>query len=119
MEPQKVTLDLDKLNAMYGEDPSFKAIVFEGFLQEIEPQFEEFKTLVNAQDWEEVGKAAHSLKPTFAMVGLPDTEAQLKAIELAAKSPSGNGLVASMSKQFINLFPHLLEAVKNEMASMQ
>lgn len=81
-----VELDNNVLLATYGGDADFQAIVFQSFLEEIDQQVDALTAAYNAKNWEEVGKVAHQIKPTFGMVGLPDYLEKMKLIEQGIKN---------------------------------
>ena len=84
------TLDTARLYELYGEDAEYAASMFETFLEEVFPEFNEFNGLMQQQRWEDVRQLAHKLRPTLGMVGLSDLETLLgqfeKLIEVNAKS---------------------------------
>ena len=102
------------VDAYFGNDNNFKKIVFETFLEEIEYQIEEFKEFNSSENWDEIAKLGHKMKPSFAMVGLNNTEALLKSIESEIKANGINDQIKNRAKLFINNFPELLKLVKSE-----
>ncbi|QMW02944.1 Hpt domain-containing protein [Spirosoma foliorum] len=75
------TLDRDRLSELYGEDADYAATMFETFLDDVLPEFNEFNELMQEQRWEEGRQLAHKLRPTLGMVGLSDLETALAQLE--------------------------------------
>lgn len=115
----EMKINQEKLNELYADDNSFKLMVFEAFVEDIESQIEEFRVATVAQDWKEVGRIAHKIKPSFAMVGLPETESQLKEIENALKQSNFDTSVYQKINDFIELFPTLITLVDNELTLLR
>lgn len=75
------TLDTARLSELYGDDADYAASMFETFLDDILPEFNEFNELMQQQRWEEGRQLAHKLRPTLGMVGLSDLETALAQLE--------------------------------------
>ncbi|MVM31099.1 hypothetical protein GO755_13745 [Spirosoma sp. HMF4905] len=75
------SLDLDRLNELYGDDTEYAVTMFETFLEEVLPEFSDFDSLIQQHRWEEVRQLAHKLRPTLGMVGLTDLETLLAQFE--------------------------------------
>ena len=109
----------DKINQQslvdyFGDDKDFMKIVFETFLEEITSQVEEFKQFFADENWEEIAKLGHKMKPSFAMVGLGNTEELLKSIESEIKTSGISEDIKTRIQLFIDTFPSLVSLVKTE-----
>lgn len=78
-------LDQKRLKELYGDDKEYAADMFQTFLEDVLPDFHQLHTLIENNDWENLSKEAHKLKPTLAMVGLNELENELIKIEKIAK----------------------------------
>jgi PAS domain S-box-containing protein len=111
----EMNLNQEKIYEIYGDDNSFKLSVFEAFLEDIDSQVKEFDAAIEDKNWQEVGKIAHKIKPSFAMVGLPETEQLLKEIETTLKQSDLTTQVIEKINDFKLAFPRLLNLVIDEL----
>ena len=107
-----VEIDAKVIENVYNGDSEFQKIVFESFAEEITPQFEALRNAYDTKDIATVGSAAHQMKPTFGMVGLPKYQNDLEAIEKTIKA-KGNLPAAEekLLKNFFNDFPNIITAI--------
>lgn len=112
---REMKIDKSKLGELYGDDMDFKTMVFETFLEEIPSQLEELKSEIENDNWEEVAKVAHKMKPSLGMVGLPEAEETLRIIESTIKKDGINEDIKSKTNDFVASFPQFIELVKEEL----
>ncbi len=79
-------IDKETILTYLGDDIEYIRSIFELFLEQTPKELESIKSLSENGSWEEAGKVAHKIKPTFIMVGFPKYESILKEFELNAKS---------------------------------
>ena len=101
-------LDSAVLTEFYGADLSYARDMFDIFLTTVIPEYLTLKKEVVAKNTAEVGRLAHKLKPTFAMVGLPDLEQQMEEIENSAKRNDDPTVWCTL---FDNFETHITDAV--------
>jgi len=77
---EKIILDQFDQQISYARD------MIQVFFQAIPPDIEKIQAGILNQDLENIGKLAHKIKPSFAMVGLPEVSAQLQTIESKARA---------------------------------
>ncbi|MEA5460781.1 PAS domain S-box protein [Arcicella sp. LKC2W] len=94
----KITYTLDQLSLeqLYGEDKEYAAEMFQTFLNDVLPDIYQLQLHASNQDWEEISKEAHKLKPTLAMVGLTSMEPKIIEIEKIAKENPNEELSVSV-----------------------
>ncbi|MBN8821459.1 MULTISPECIES: Hpt domain-containing protein [unclassified Spirosoma] len=80
------TIDYDRLNELYDGDNEQIASLFELFLDEVFPDFQEIEREIDQQNWADVAKTAHKMLPWVGMVGLTALEGKLRSIEAQAKT---------------------------------
>lgn len=80
-----IFLDNERLTDLYGDDREYAADIFQTFLEDVLPDFQEISNLIHQQNWDALRKLAHKLKPTLGMVGLTELEQLLIGIENQAK----------------------------------
>ncbi|MFY7827223.1 MAG: PAS domain S-box protein [Flectobacillus sp.] len=74
-------IDYERLDEMYEGDIEYQADMFDTFLSDVYPEFKDMTPLVEQQNFTELKKLAHKLKPTLGMVGLTQLEKQIIEIE--------------------------------------
>jgi hypothetical protein len=79
-------LDHARLEELYEDDTEYQIDMFETFLDDVLPEFYTIGSLITERNFEDVGKLAHKLKPTFGMVGLTPVESKMIEFEKFAKS---------------------------------
>lgn len=79
-------LDADYINEIYGGDLSIVQIMFNSFLEESIPLWNSIHEQIIQKNYDEVGRLAHQIKPSFSMVGLTFLHPKIQAFEAYAKS---------------------------------
>ena len=79
-------LDYARLEELYEDDTEYQIDMFETFLDDVLPEFYTIGSLITERNFDDVGKLAHKLKPTFGMVGLTPVESKMIEFEKFAKS---------------------------------
>ncbi|SJZ68738.1 PAS domain S-box-containing protein [Chitinophaga eiseniae] len=74
-------LDVKYLTALYENNISYAADLFEIFIRTIRDEIKKLKAIVDTGDWERVKFQVHKLKPNFAMVGLTWISAKMQELE--------------------------------------
>jgi CheY-like chemotaxis protein/HPt (histidine-containing phosphotransfer) domain-containing protein len=111
-------LNTDYLNEFYDNDIAYAKEMFELFLSQYVKEFEEVETLLSQGEWTTVKQKLHKIKPSFAMVGLPDFTAKIQAIEdeIAAAQTAE----ASSKYQFFkNEIQHYLPILESDLLKMK
>lgn len=109
-------LDAALLTEFYGDDLSYARDMFDIFLTTVLPEYAMLKEEVLAKNTAEVGRLAHKLKPTFAMVGLPDLEQKMEVIEHSAKRNDDPSVWCTLFEDFDKLIHEAVEIVRNDHA---
>ncbi len=106
------------LKALYGSDTEHAALMFQTFLEETLPHWDEIYEFAKAENRLKIKDKAHRLKPAFSMVGLTDVEQQLKDIErnIFNHSPSYLTDVLTKMGKRINYYIPIIE---NELERLQ
>ncbi|UFH54452.1 PAS domain S-box protein [Spirosoma sp. KNUC1025] len=94
------SLDYGRLEELYGDDVDYAASIFDMFLESVVTEFDTFEPLIQQQNWSEVRKLAHKLKPGLAMVGLSDLEAMMIQLEDMTKSEPDPAVVQNLWQTF-------------------
>lgn len=76
---------LDKLTQYIGDDPDQIKEMIRIFLDTIPPDIELMKEFMEKEEWFEVYKLAHRIKPSFEVFAMDDILEDIKKIEHLAK----------------------------------
>ena len=92
-------LDISYLQKFYGEDYDHAADMFDTFLSYTVKEVPQLRLLIEQGDWDGTRRLAHRIKPNFSMVGLPQLEKKILAIEkMADKKEDANTLINFMNE---------------------
>ncbi|WP_176785544.1 PAS domain-containing hybrid sensor histidine kinase/response regulator [Siphonobacter aquaeclarae] len=75
-------LDGAYLLELYGDDWSYAHEMFQTFLSDLLPEYQNMDNLAQKNDWENLAREAHKLNPPLAMVGLTRLQQELKLLEM-------------------------------------
>jgi PAS domain S-box-containing protein len=111
-------LDKKLLYELYGDDMDYAKAMFDTFLTKSLPEVALIKKQLTTENWTEMGRLAHKLKPSFGMVGLIDLEEHMQAIEDMAKGyPNYGGLYALLT-DFEKVLPQAVKAVESDLEKL-
>ncbi|GAB4045375.1 Hpt domain-containing protein [Spirosoma litoris] len=111
-------IDYNRLNELYDGDNEQIASLFELFLDEVLPDFDEIENEIEQQNWSEVAQIAHKMLPWVGMVGLTALEAKLRAIEAQAKAGSGKAEIMATWKQFKTGLSQAMPLIREELVRL-
>ncbi len=112
-------LDKNLLKELYGDDLDYAREMFDTFLTKSLPEVVLMKRQLSTENWTELGRLAHKLKPSFGMVGLSDMEEKMQGIEDMAKGyPNYVGLYALIT-DFEKALPKAVEAVEYDLMKLK
>lgn len=78
--------NLDKINEMAEGDQDFVISVVSVFLEEVPADLEGLEEAINGEDYENVYKLAHKIKPNVDLLGMEQTRAIALEIETLGKN---------------------------------
>ena len=116
---RKIELNRAALNELYGDDKEYAADMFQTFLTEVVPDFGTIQALINSEDWEELAKAVHKLKPTLAMVGLTELEKRMLNFEETIKQAQEKEELLVTWKDIFEDINQSLSIIQNELAKLR
>jgi PAS domain S-box-containing protein len=112
-------LDKNLLKDLYGDDLDYAREMFDTFLNKSLPEVALLKRQLTTENWTELGRLAHKLKPSFGMVGLGDMEEKMQCIEDMAKGyPNYMGLYSLLS-DFEKALPEAVEAIEFDLKKLK
>ena len=82
-------LNASFLNDLFADDPAYAAVVFQGFLEESPPCWNEVEVAFGHNDVLALKAAVHKYRSLFSYVGYTDIAAQLQAVEAACATAAG------------------------------
>ena len=107
------------LEELYGDDKEYAADMFQTFLLDVLPDFATLEPLINQQEWENLGKLVHKLKPTLGMVGLTDLEKMMVDFETKVKETPEIETLLTVWKDIYANIHNSIPTIKNELAKLQ
>lgn len=111
-------LNTKYLQEIYGDDFDIIQIMFESFLDDNIPIWNEISEKINEKNFKEVGEMAHQIKPSFSMVGLNFLHPKIQHFELSAKnSPDKQDLLAQYDSLDVEI-NHAKLVIKDELKRM-
>lgn len=111
-------LNTNYLQEIYGDDLGIVQIMFESFLEDNIPIWEEISEKIDERNFKEVGDMAHQIKPSFSMVGLNFLHPKIQKFELSAKTnPDRNELLAQYDSLAVEI-NHAKLVIKDDLKRM-
>jgi PAS domain S-box-containing protein len=119
-EPAPGTLQLDqpRLLELYGDDRAAVADMFNTFLSDIVPDLMRLPDLQRTQNWTELARQAHKLKPTLGMVGLTPLETTMNRLENAAKQASDPDLIQVYCQEVTTSLQQMIPVLEAEIQQL-
>lgn len=105
-------LNQDFLKELYGDDAAYAAHMFSLFQESVLPDIHEIGKLIDEERWNEVRQLVHKVKPTLAMVGLREMEAQLGTFEEWCLMPEKRSVLNRAWPVFYKDLIHVLPVVE-------
>ena len=112
-------LDGNYLQTFYEDDLDYAADMFSTFLEYTVAEFPNLKIAVTGADMEEIRKAAHKIKPTFAMVGLTKLRDDLAQIEDLAAANSGIEIIEPIRAKIEDQLNHFIPILEADLRQME
>jgi len=109
------SLDATYLMELYDKDYAYAFSMFDTFISEIIPEFDNLLAFANNNQIEKLSKLTHKLKPTAAMVGLTDLQEELLELETYLQQAPVN--YEKMMERVRNIYAHL--QAKKEIITQQ
>ncbi|GGH04700.1 hypothetical protein GCM10007415_46310 [Parapedobacter pyrenivorans] len=96
--------NMDYLVDLSGGNTQLIKEILQLFVKQTPPDMELLATYIQQEDWENVYRQAHHIKPTLAYVGANGMREELQVIESIAKNRQG---LDSITEKFNALLPRL------------
>lgn len=91
-------VNLDYLHELSGNDTDFEKIMMEQFVQQTPEEIKALQSAIEASDFSNAKKIAHSLKSTVSYMGLAtELHPYLQDIEKAAQTPETSEIPAKFA----------------------
>ena len=111
-------IDYQRLGELYDGDNEQIASLFELFLDEEFPDFEEIEHKIEEKQWPEVANIAHKMLPWVGMVGLTTLEAKLRHIETQATAGSSTQEIMVTWNQFKTGLNQAMPLIRQELVKL-
>lgn len=97
-------LNTNYLNEIYGNDLTIVQIIFESFLDDNIPIWEEILGKINSKNYKQVSDMTHQIKPSFSMVGLTYLHPKIQEFEIFTKeNPEENELLVKYNNLTVEI----------------
>ncbi len=100
--------NLDKINEMAEGDEDFITSVISVFLEEVPEDLESLEKAIDSQDYENIYKLAHKIKPNVDILGMEQARAKALEIETLGKT---TGSMDEITEKFPMLKKDVLQVV--------
>jgi HPt (histidine-containing phosphotransfer) domain-containing protein len=108
--------DLAYLNSISEGDEEFKKDMISTFLDTSSVYLADMKKYLASGDWKKVGDIAHSMKPSFTMLGMQGKKEIIQAIENSGRNNSNPGqlpaLVAELESVILQASAELMKELE-------
>lgn len=112
-------LDAEFLAELYGMDFDYALSMFQSFAQDIMPEIPKLSLLAEQADLSALGKLAHQIKPTMAMIGLTALEKKLQSLEEAIHNKETVSGIKSRVTEIVQYFESKKEAVLSQLKRLE
>ena len=112
-------LDLDYLEGCYEGDLDYASDMFGIFIEHTLPEIDQLEVLIASKNYEEIRKAAHKMKPAFAMVGLTHITDQIAILEQTAKENTEINTIELLFKEVKEELYVFIPILTQELKKMQ
>lgn len=103
---------LDKINEMAEGDEDFVNSVISVFLEEVPQDLTELETALDQENYEQIYKLAHKIKPNVDLLGME--QARANALQMETLGKNGAGL-----SELTQIFPRLKKDVQQVVAELK
>lgn len=112
-------LDLDYLEDCYEGDLDYASDMFGIFMEYTLPEVDQLEAVIASKDHEEIRKAAHKMKPAFAMVGLTHITDQMATLEQTAKEKAEMNTIELLFKEVKKELDIFIPILEQDLKKMQ
>jgi HPt (histidine-containing phosphotransfer) domain-containing protein len=112
-------LDLDYLEDCYEGDLDYASDMFGIFMEYTLPEIDQLEAVIASKDHEEIRKAAHKMKPAFAMVGLTHITDQMATLEQTAKEKAEMSTIELLFKEVKKELDIFIPILEQDLKKMQ
>jgi HPt (histidine-containing phosphotransfer) domain-containing protein len=110
-KPTSAAIELSQLDALTEGNPEFRAELLAIFLDEVPKNLEKAKMAVQAANGEGLYQAAHAMKPSLLLFGLPSAATVVANLEALGKAQANKDEMEAGLQALENIISPALEAV--------
>jgi len=112
-------INLDNLNELTNGDFQVKTRIAKIYLDEIPKLIQAMRQSIDNLDWDSLRKAAHSIIPSFALMGInKEFEMMARTIESHAEKKENIGEIRDLFFKIDNLCLEVYQEIKNELIEL-
>jgi PAS domain S-box-containing protein len=112
-------LNLSFLKKIAEGNQAFIIEMIEMFLNKTPEALEQMNDCFQKQNWEELKKIAHRIKPSFAYVGMQDLQSTLATIEKCSDTQEDRKVVSDLLKKVEIASNHAFELLRVELSTLK
>ncbi|MBS0001110.1 MAG: Hpt domain-containing protein [Cyclobacteriaceae bacterium] len=107
--------DLTYLNSISEDDQEFKKDIINTFLQNTPLYLADMKSGLDTLDWKKIGDIAHSLKPSFTLMGMTEKKDILLKIEAYGRNRSHTGKLSGLIRELETVIQQAISELREDL----
>lgn len=111
-------IDLTYLDSISEDDLEFKKDMIETFLANTPVYIADMKSSLENKDWKKIGDIAHSIKPSFTLMGMNEKKEVLLKIENYGRSQQSITKIPELIHELDGIVNQAIMELKNELEGM-
>lgn len=110
--------DLTYLNSISEDDSAFKKDMIETFLSGTPVYMEEMRSSLEHNDWKKIGDIAHSIKPSFTLMGMNEKKEVILKIEQYGRAEQNISRIPGLIQELEEIISRAIGELQNELGNM-
>ncbi|MBX2893855.1 MAG: response regulator [Cyclobacteriaceae bacterium] len=111
--PMQSLVDLSYLKKMSGNNQDFINEIVDTFLESMPANIEEIKANARNNNWDQVAKVAHKIKPTISLMGIHSLKDKISSLEHEAKLKPGSTISRNLANEVTATLALTIESLRN------
>lgn len=111
-------IDLTYLDSICDDDIEFKKDMIETFLTNTPVYMAEMRSSLQHEDWNKIGDIAHSIKPSFTLMGMNNNKEALLKIETYGKTNKNTTNLPDLIRELEIIINQAIIELKKELDRM-
>lgn len=111
-------IDLTYLNSISEDDSDFKKDMIETFVSGTPGYLSEMKSSLEQKDWKKIGDIAHSIKPSFTLMGMNEKKEVILKIEQFGRGEQNIAQLPDLILELEEIINQAIGELQNELEGM-